>query len=349
MTSSGFSLFSVGEQITGVPSVLSPATFTALGAMELQDVERWIKSEPRMLGEELLIVSCQLAQWDKTRDRLDLLALDRVGKLVIVEIKRDDSGTDQNVQAIRYAAYCSTLGADDIARLYAAYRHSEHGEAPDETAARDALERWITPAALTSLDEDEQPRIILAAGSFHPGVTSTSLWLARNFGVDITCVQLTPYEVEGQILIGSHVVLPLREAAEFEVRLQEKQRRSKRTSAEHSSLDLQAAASFIDSIPDGRWASYGDVAAAGGAPKGAQAVGTWLMRTDAQIPKVYRVLNRFGEVSPGWQAVDTELPPTPDAVRGRLQAEGVTFDEQNRADQAQRWVPEDWTGSSPPA
>ncbi len=60
------------------------------------------------------------------------------------------------------------------------------------------------------------------------------------------------------------------------------------------------------------------------------------------MPLVYRVLNRFGEVSEGWKAATPDLPATPDAVRQRLAAEGVRFDDQTlRADQSQRWTPED--------
>jgi alkylated DNA nucleotide flippase Atl1 len=108
-------------------------------------------------------------------------------------------------------------------------------------------------------------------------------------------------------------------------------------------LDLDAARAFIASIPDGRWTSYGDVAAAAGAPKGAQAVASWITRTKGEVPQLYRVLNRHGEVSDGWKPVTPALPPTPQDVRDKLASEGVTMDPATgRADQGQRWTPEDW-------
>jgi alkylated DNA nucleotide flippase Atl1 len=123
------------------------------------------------------------------------------------------------------------------------------------------------------------------------------------------------------------------------------QEKRRRASAKRGgeTLDLDAARAFIASIPDGRWSSYGDVAAAAGAPKGAQAVGSWIMRTRGDVPHIYRVLNRDGEVSEGWKAAAPGLPPTGQHVRDKLTSEGVEIDPRSgRADQTQRWTPEDW-------
>jgi RecB family endonuclease NucS len=41
---------------------------------------------PQILEEDLLIVTNEYNKFDKTRERLDLLALNRDGKLVIIEL-----------------------------------------------------------------------------------------------------------------------------------------------------------------------------------------------------------------------------------------------------------------------
>lgn len=302
-----------------------------------------------MLGEDLRIVASQFSGFDRTRDRPDLLALDRAGKLVVVEIKRDDSGSSQDLQALRYAAYVSTFTAEQVVGLYRTYEAGEHGRSLTLPEARKELEDFISAESLDALDEDEQPRAVLVAAGFQVGVTNTALWLTRNFGVDITCVQMLPYEINGEIVLATTILIPLPEAADYEVRLEEKRRKAK-SRRDGDTIDFEIVRAFIASIPEGRWASYGDVAAAAGAPRGAQALGTWLSRNEQNVPPlVYRVLNRHGEVSPGWRAGESDLPATPSAVQAKLAGKGVAFDANNRASQDQRWTTEDWAAIQPPA
>jgi hypothetical protein len=77
MATQNHHLFSLGQSISGVPVAVEPATLKDLGALELRDLERWVKATPRLLGEELLVVTSQLAESEHFRDRLDVLAMDR--------------------------------------------------------------------------------------------------------------------------------------------------------------------------------------------------------------------------------------------------------------------------------
>lgn len=337
-------LFSLGSSVAGSPIKIAASSFVDLEAREVQDIERWLKTNPRVLGEDMLIVASQLAGFDKTKDRPDLLALDRAGKLVVIEIKRDESGSGQDLQALRYAAYVSTLDSEQVVGLYRSYVAGEHNRELSAAVARKEIDDFITDGDLETLDEDEQPRLILVAGNFQVGVTNTALWLARNFGLDITCLQLIPHVIKDEIVLASTVLIPLPEAADFEVRLQEKRRKATRKRS-NAKLDLTAAREFIAAIPKGRWASYGDVAAAAGRPKAGQPIGSWLSNKGDDVINVYRVLNRFGEVSEGWKAASAELPPTPAAVQQKLASEGVAFID-GRASQEQRWTVEDWTAAS---
>ncbi|MFA6808734.1 MAG: hypothetical protein WCR27_07060, partial [Eubacteriales bacterium] len=62
-------------------------------------------------------------EYDKfeVNERLDLLALDKDGNLVIIEVKRDYSGGDVDFQALKYCSYCSTLTPTDILEIYEEY------------------------------------------------------------------------------------------------------------------------------------------------------------------------------------------------------------------------------------
>ena len=77
----------------------------------------------------------------------------------------------------------------------------------------------------------------------------------------------------------------------------------------------------VRAIPRGRVATYGQVAAMVGVPRGARAVG-WALRAlspsaERSVPW-HRVVGAGGRISP-------RAGPGPDLQRRRLRAEGVTF------------------------
>jgi RecB family endonuclease NucS len=51
-----------------------------------------------------------------------LLALDRAGHLVVIELKRTDDGGHMELQALRYAAMVSSMGYEEVEAAYAADR-----------------------------------------------------------------------------------------------------------------------------------------------------------------------------------------------------------------------------------
>ena len=88
---------------------IKEVTFKEFGLKERKDLQEWIANNPSMLGEELLIIQKEFDGFNETNERLDLLALDKFGNLVIIENKLDDSGRNVVWQAFKYAGYCSSL------------------------------------------------------------------------------------------------------------------------------------------------------------------------------------------------------------------------------------------------
>ncbi len=96
-------------------------SFSDLKLTERKHLQEWIAAEPSALGEDLLIIQKEFDGFSETKERLDLLALDKQGRLVVIENKLDDSGKDVTWQAIKYASYCSSLSKQEILDIYSKY------------------------------------------------------------------------------------------------------------------------------------------------------------------------------------------------------------------------------------
>jgi hypothetical protein len=237
-------LFVVDRNSKTASAAKSP-TFAEMTLKERFDLQEWIVACPQLLGEELLIVTAEFDRFDRTSERLDLLAVDRRGKLVVIELKRTAVGSKADLQALRYAAYCSTLGIEDIAELHAAHlKHRTHQDlsAPE---ARDAIMEFL---GNPDFDEfDDQPRIILAAEEFPAEITATLLWL-RTYDLDISAVRLRPYRVGDQLLVDCSVIIPLPEAKDFIVRRERKDVRKQRDARGRGDAYLPWFQALIDTL-----------------------------------------------------------------------------------------------------
>jgi hypothetical protein len=96
------------------------STSADLGLYERHDIQRLLRDAISALGEDLLVVAEEFGHWEDARRRIDLLAIDRTGHLVVIEPKRDESGGHMELQAIRYAAMVSSMGFAEVAAAYAA-------------------------------------------------------------------------------------------------------------------------------------------------------------------------------------------------------------------------------------
>jgi len=195
---------------------IESTTLADIGIKEREDLDQWVCNHPQVLGEDLFVITSEYDQFDKSNRRLDVLALDKEGSLVVVELKLELRHSLADQQAIRYAAFCSTMTMEDAVEAHASFANCSKDEATDAICA------FLGSEDLPELDN--KPRIILAAGSLEDQeLTSTVLWL-RTFGVDITCVELRPYPLpDGRICLAPRVIIPIPEAKEHTVRVEKKE------------------------------------------------------------------------------------------------------------------------------
>lgn len=84
---------------------------------------------------------------------------------------------------------------------------------------------------------------------------------------------------------------------------------------------------IVSQIPEGKVATYGQISGLLGKKSGARAVG-WAMKATPEHLKIpcHRVVNRFGEMSPGYVFGSSDIQ------RQILKAEGITFKNDGRID-----------------
>ena len=194
---------------------IKEAEFSQLGFQERRDIQEWVAANPSILGEDLLIIGKEFSDFDRVNERLDLLAVDPTGKLVIIELKRDDSGADAYWQAIKYASYFQKTSAEKIVDILANYDGSSSVEAEAK------LLRHLNEDDLNSLNNDQ--RIILASHRFAREVTSAALWLNGKTHDLITCVQLTPYQDGESMYVHANTIIPVPGAEDYMVRVGSRQ------------------------------------------------------------------------------------------------------------------------------
>ena len=219
------------------PGQLSPVaetTFAAAGFRERADMQRLLRTQIEVVSPDTMVLAEEFGEWEDSSRRIDLLGLDRDANLVVVELKRTEDGGHMELQALRYAAMVSTMTFEQ-----AAAAHGRHlvrlGQ--DADGARQVILDFL---AWDEPDEDrfgQDARIVLVAADFSKEITSTVLWLNRR-DVDIRCVRLRPYQLDGRLLVDAQQVIPLPEAEEYQVRVREKEGRERRARAADWTHDL---------------------------------------------------------------------------------------------------------------
>ncbi|WP_221067785.1 DUF4268 domain-containing protein [Vibrio alfacsensis] len=199
-------------------------------------MQEWIAKHPACLGEELLIIQKEFSDFGDTNERLDLLALDKDGNLVLIENKLDDSGKDVTWQAIKYASYCSNLTKSDIITMFQGYLGNNEAEG--------ILCEFLECSDLdeVEINRGNGQRIILVSAKFRKEVTSAVTWLLTH-GLQIQCFQTSVHTINSLLLFNVEQVIPAKASQEFTMGLQAKaatenqdKRQAKKSSAHRNAF-----------------------------------------------------------------------------------------------------------------
>lgn len=206
-------------------AAIQSTRFETEGILERRDLQRMLREKIDIISPRTLVIAEEFSDWEETKSRLDLLGIDELANLVVIELKRTETGNYMELQAVRYAAMLSTLTFDKAVQIYEEFLRKTQ---QTKNARQDLLAflGWQEP------HEDQfarDVRIVLAAAEFSPELTTSVLWLNER-DLDIRCVRLKPYRTGTQILLDVQQIIPLPDAGDYQVKLrvQVEQRREAR-------------------------------------------------------------------------------------------------------------------------
>jgi hypothetical protein len=220
-------MFVVNKDKNRITQIKS-CSFSELGFKEREHLQEWLEHNPDAFGEELLLIQKEFDGFDDTKERLDLLAVDKQGNLVIIENKLDDSGRNATWQVLKYASYCSSLSKQQIKDIYQDYLNKNNRNKNSE----EIISEFLNAEDFGEIQLNQNQRIILVSGNYRKEVTSTVMWLLTKYNLKIQCFKATPYSFNDQIFLDIRQIIPVKEAEEYTIKMAEKAQEEQSTQDE---------------------------------------------------------------------------------------------------------------------
>ena len=143
----------------------------------LQDI---IASDVTIIDPGLMVIGREVET--SYGGRIDILAIDSVGNLVVVELKRGQTPRDTVVQALDYASWVRGRSSDEIANIYIDYQRQALKE-DSPKGIDDALRERFDSVVPDELNISH--RMVIVASELDPSTERIVAYLQEEYGVDI--------------------------------------------------------------------------------------------------------------------------------------------------------------------
>ncbi len=225
-------------------------SFAAEGIQERADLQRLLRDQIDVLVPGVLVISEEYGNWSDSNRRIDLLGIDEDANLIVIELKRTDSGGHMELQAIRYAAMVSSMTFEQVVDAHAGYLRKRTSDADARSAILEFL-GWDEP-----LEDDfaQEVRILLVGPEFSKEITTAVMWL-NTLELDIRCIRIKPYLHAGSVLVDVQQIIPLPEAEEYQIQIKEKarqERQAKTSSRSYQKYDVTVGGTLHSKQPKRR-------------------------------------------------------------------------------------------------
>jgi len=222
---------------------IEETSFSTAGISERGDLQRLLRNQIEIISPDTLIIAEEFGEWEDSRRHIDLLGIDKNANLVVIELKRTDDGGHMDLQALRYAAMISTMTFDKAVQVFGEHLSKSNS---DEDAERNLLE-FLEWDERDNENFAQDVRVVLVSAEFSKEITSTVLWL-KDYGLDIRCVRMRPYNDNGRTLVDVEQVIPLPEASEYQVSVSAKIRKERSLRVQNRDLTKYDVTVFGNSL-----------------------------------------------------------------------------------------------------
>lgn len=164
-------------------------------------IEDWVAADPDLLGLDAIIIGRQV-----TTDHgkyIDLLALDRSGGLVVIELKKDRTPRDIVAQVLDYGSWIHTLTTPAIYELAERHRKQRLSTLYQEQFGERIPDRL-----------NGSHSMLIVASELDPASRRIVEYLSEEHGVAINTAFFNVFEVDGQEWLTANFLLDQAEVEE---------------------------------------------------------------------------------------------------------------------------------------
>jgi hypothetical protein len=171
------------------------SSLVAENKKEKDDLEQWIKSNPRILGEDIAIIGEQV---QTSSGAMDFLGIDTSGNTVIVELKRDKLPREALMQAIDYASDVADWDNDRFREICHSFINQ---------TLEDYLQEKFEGIAVEDLIINQAQRLLLVGFAIEDSLARMIEWLSDKYSIGINAIMLSYIKTAGGDEILSRMVI----------------------------------------------------------------------------------------------------------------------------------------------
>jgi len=179
---------------------------------EEDDLREWVIKNPKEIFDEDLMIIGRETGVEGIGDGIDVLAIDRRGNLVIIELKRNVLKGDVDFQILKYASYISRWDYEDTKQQFESFIKSDYGRKiyDEELTFTEKLESFCNDDYELNADQ----RIYLIGKKIRERIGSVVLWL-RNKDIDARVIQFNLLKDEENIYFHPQKLVPTSSLEKF--------------------------------------------------------------------------------------------------------------------------------------